>query len=115
MNVFCQVEHQTFYTEEITRNQAKYNPPSYSDPIHKECIHQKKAGTRLLPKRREPGVNWSIVKPTTRGSALADLFKNTAIPQHPMSWVYRRIYQLASNMKLAIPSCREDPCLSGIP
>jgi hypothetical protein len=98
-------------TEEITRNQAKYNPPSYSDAIQKECIHQKKAGTRPL---REPGVNWSIVKPITWGSALADLIMNTAIPQHPISWVYRRIHQLASNVKL-VPSCREDLCLSGIP
>jgi hypothetical protein len=39
-----------------TRNQARYNPPSYSDTIQKECIHQKKTGTRLLPLRREPGV-----------------------------------------------------------
>jgi hypothetical protein len=27
--------------KEITRNQAKYNPPSYIDGIQKECIHQK--------------------------------------------------------------------------
>jgi hypothetical protein len=45
-----------FLYRRITRNQARYNPPSYSDTIQKECIHQKKAGTRLLPLRREPGV-----------------------------------------------------------
>ena len=31
-------------------------PQSYSDTIQKEYIHQKKAGTRPLPLRREPGV-----------------------------------------------------------
>ena len=47
------VEHQTFYTKEITRNQAKYNPPSYSDAIQKECIHQKKVVIRLMPQKKE--------------------------------------------------------------
>ena len=40
----------------ITRNQARYNPPSYREAIQKECIRQKKVGTRPLPLRREPGV-----------------------------------------------------------
>lgn len=43
-----------FLYSRIARNQTRYNPPSYI--IQKECIHQKKVGTRLLPLRREPGV-----------------------------------------------------------
>jgi hypothetical protein len=45
-----------FLYRRITRNQVKYNHLSYSDTIQKECIHEKKAGTRPLPLRREPGV-----------------------------------------------------------
>jgi hypothetical protein len=83
---------------------------------YKRSVYIKRRwGPGCCLKRKEPGVNLSIVKPTTRGSALPDLFMNTAITQHPISWVYRNIYQFASNVKLAIPGCREDLCLSGIP
>jgi hypothetical protein len=45
-----------FLYSRIPRNQTRYNLRSYSDTIEKQCIHQKKSGTRPLPLRREPGV-----------------------------------------------------------
>jgi hypothetical protein len=45
-----------FLYRRATRNQVKYIRLSYSDIIQKEFIHQKKAGTRPLTLRREPGV-----------------------------------------------------------
>jgi hypothetical protein len=35
---------------------GKIHPLSYSDTKHKECIHQKKVGTRQMTLRMEPGV-----------------------------------------------------------
>jgi hypothetical protein len=45
----------TFYTEE-QQETRRDTSESYSDTIEKECIHQKKVGTRPLTLRREPGV-----------------------------------------------------------
>jgi hypothetical protein len=57
LNALCQVEHQTFYTKEITRNQAKYNPPSYSDQYERNVYIKRRWGPGCCHKRREPGAN----------------------------------------------------------
>ena len=44
------------FIQKNNKKPGKIHPPSYSDTIQKECIHQKKAGTRQLPLRKEPGV-----------------------------------------------------------
>ena len=62
----------------------------------------KEGGDQAAAAKEGSQVQTSLVKPTTRGSALADLIMNIAIPQHPISWVYRRIYQLAFNMQCSL-------------
>ena len=44
------------FIQKNNKKPGEIHPLSYSDTIQKECIHQKKAGTRPLPLRREPGI-----------------------------------------------------------
>ncbi|EDL39058.1 mCG148394 [Mus musculus] len=44
------------FVQKNNKKPGKIHPLNYSDTIQKECIHQKKAGTRPLPQGRELGV-----------------------------------------------------------